>query len=176
MRLTSVTRPLVRAALPLMLLAPAARAQKKTDSTIAPGSGAAMCNVLEPADFARVGLSVGAATGNVDDDGASAYCAYPSPAGKIEVDVFYGPATTAPQAIVIARTAMGEVGGQFKPVTLAGADEAQITSDGAGASAFTSIVFRRGTAVLSLGIPTSPRARDQLLALARIAIGRIHRT
>jgi hypothetical protein len=135
-----------------------------------------MCNVLKPADFNRVGLSVSEATSKVDDDGESVYCTYPSPAGKIELDVFYGPTTTAPQAIVIFRTTIGEVGGQFKPVTLAGADQAQMASSGSGATAFTSIAFRRGTAVLSLAIPTTPRARDQLLALAAVAIGRIHRT
>lgn len=71
---------------------------------------------------------------------------------------------------------MSEVGGQFKPVALADAHDAQMACGGSGASAFTSIVLRRGATVLSLGIPTSPRVRDQLFALAHAAIGRIHRT
>jgi hypothetical protein len=55
------------------------------------------------------------------------------------------------------------------------ADDPQMGTGGSGANACTSIAFRRGTAVPMLAIPTTPRAHDQLLALARVAIARIHR-
>lgn len=172
--MSQIARTLMLAAVTTALFGAPARAQ--SDGIVKPDGGAAMCSALKPADFAQVGLSVSDANGSPDDDGASVYCTYPSPAGKIELDVFYGASTTAANAIKIEGVTLSNVGAQFKSVQLTGADDAQMGSGGSGANAFTSIVFRLGTAVFSLGIPASARAHDQLLALARVAMGRIHRT
>jgi hypothetical protein len=157
-------------------------AQSKPDSVVAPDGGAAMCSkALKAADFARVGLTVGEPNASSDSgDPSSSYCLYPNPTGKIEVDVFYGAGATAVQAIQIERTAMGADGPQvqYKPVELADADGPQMASCGTGADLhkYTCLVFRRGIAVVSIMIPTTPSAHDQVLALARVVIGRIHRT
>lgn len=180
-RASLLARTLTLAAATAALTNTRADAQSKPDSTVTPDGGAAMCSTaLKPADFARVGLTVGEPNASSDSgDPSSSYCVYPNPAGKIELDIFYGAGTTAVQAIQIERTAMGADGPQvqYKPVQLADADDPQMASCGTGANLhkYSCIVFRRGIAVVSIMIPTTPQARDQLLALSRVVIGRIHR-
>ena len=70
----------------------------------------------------------------------------------------------------VEKTVLGEVGGKYESIQIAGADDAQIVL-AAGQTA--SIVVRRGKAVFDINIPKSAEARRQLLALAQIVLGRI---
>jgi hypothetical protein len=143
------------------------------DSVIAPGSGAAMCRVLAPADFVRVGVPVTKLQPpGVEDDGASVYCTYANGTGKVEVDVFYPAADSPANVAKVETVTIQNTQGRYESTKIAGADDAQIGTVGSGASASALLVIRRGAAVIMIGVPAAKNARDQLMALARTAIGR----
>ena len=96
-------------------------------ATIAPKSGAAMC-ALTPADWHGFGfLKASKPAANVNDGGASVYCVYSGKSGAsggIELDVFYPAGETQAEIKDAYKVATSE-GPQLKPITIAGADDAQ---------------------------------------------------
>jgi len=121
-------------------------------ATIAPKSGAAMC-ALTPADRHGFGfLKAAKPTANVNDGGASVSCVYSGKSG--------------------ASVATGE-GPQLKPITIAGADDAQ-WSDRAvsGGAAYATIAVRRRNLVFVLSIPTTADAQLQLTKLSALVLQR----
>jgi hypothetical protein len=71
------------------------------------------------------------------------------------------------------KTVLGEGGGRYEPVKLAGADSAQISSAMPDLPHSAGIVVRKGRAVFDIVIPKGPKARDQLMALAGQVLSRI---
>jgi hypothetical protein len=140
---------------------------------ITPSSGKAMCSALTPADFTKAGVPV-SALGEANLDGNDgAYCVYQSKAGKVEFDIFFPAGNTPKEVSATEDTVLGEGGGKSEPVKLAGADDAQISMAMPGQPASAAIVVRRGKAVFDILIPRSAKARQQLLDLAQIILGRL---
>src|SRR5262245_61785743 len=155
-------------ALPLIVLASAA--------AVAPKSGAAMC-VLTPADFQTVGITNAAKpNANVQDSGASVYCVYAGKSaatGGIELDVFNPAGANAADAKETFKTSISEGGGAMKPLTIAGADEAQWSPNAvSGGPPFATVTVRRGTLVFSLSVPARASAQDQLTKLSLLVLSR----
>lgn len=140
---------------------------------VAPASGKAMCSALTPADFNKAGIPV-SALGQANLDGnEGAYCVYKSTAGKVEFDIFF-PAGANPREVgATEKTVLGEGGGRYERVPLAGADDAQISLAMPDLKDSAGIVVRKGKAVFDIVIPRSVKARQQLLDLARIVLGRL---
>jgi hypothetical protein len=142
---------------------------------IPPKSGATMC-ALTPADFQSVGLaSTAKPSANVQDAGASVYCVYAGKSaatGGVELDVFNPAGPSAADAKETFQTAIGETSG-LKPITIAGADEAQWSAaTRSGGPSFATIAVRRGTLVFTLGIPAGANAQAQLTKLTALLLER----
>jgi hypothetical protein len=133
-------------------------------------SGKALCSALTPADFAKAGVPVSALRQANLDGTDGAYCVYVSKAGNVEFDIFFPAGATPGEVSATEKTVLGEVGGKSESVSIPGADNAQIIL-ASGPSA--SIVVRRGKAVFDINIPRSGNARQQLIALAQIVLGRL---
>ena len=141
--------------------------------SIAPSSGKALCSALTPADFTKAGIPVsGLGQANLDgNDGA--YCVYTSKAGKVEFDIFF-PAGANPRDVdATEKTVLGEGGCRHEPLRLAGADDAQICLNMPDLKDSSSIVVRKGKAVFDIVVPKGAKARQQLIDLARIVLGRL---
>jgi hypothetical protein len=155
------------------LLPPNASAQEGA-KTVALSSGKALCSALTPDDFTKAGVPVSSLDqANVDGtDGA--YCVYRGKSGKVEFDLFFPAGTTPNDVVATEKTVLGEGGEKYEPVKLAGADSAQITLSVSGQpNPSAAIVVRRGKAVFSVLLPRGDKVRDQLLALAQVALGRL---
>ncbi len=145
-------------------------------AAVAPKSGAAMC-VLAPADFQTVGITNAAKpSANVQDAGASVYCVYAGKSGAtggLELDVFNPAGTNAADAKETFKTSISEGGSPMKPISIAGADEAQWSPNAvSGGPPFASITVRRGTLVFSLSIPARANAQEQLTKLSLLILSR----
>ncbi len=142
-------------------------------SAVKPSSGKALCSALAPADFTKAGVPVSALSqANVDGtDGA--YCVYKSTAGKVEFDIFYPAGANANEVSSTEKTVLGEGGGKYETIRLSGADSAHISLAMPDLPGSAGIVVRKGKAVFDILIPKGAKARDQLLALAQIVMGRI---
>jgi hypothetical protein len=143
-------------------------ANGQAGAAIGPSSGKALCSALTPADFTKAGVPVSALRQANLDGTEGAYCVYDSKAGKVEFDIFFPAGANPKEVIATEKTVLGEAGGKYESVTLAGAESAQISL---GAS--PTIVVRKGKAVFDIGIPNSTNARQQLMALAQIVLGRL---
>jgi hypothetical protein len=145
-------------------------AQAPASTTVAPSSGKALCSALTPADFTKAGVPVsGLRQANVDGtDGA--YCVYDSKAGSVEFDIFFPAGANPVEVNATEKTVLGEIGAPYQPVMVPGAGTGHIALD-AGKSA--SIVVRKGNAVFDINIPKGPNARQQLIALAQVVLGRL---
>src|SRR4030095_2722110 len=144
---------------------------------IPPKSGSVLCQGLVPADFANVGiLNASIPKINVSDGGASPYCVYAAKSGAtggIELDVFYPAGATPAEVKATEETAIGEASSVLKPVSIAGTDDPQWSSNAvSGGPPFAILVVRRSNLVFVLGIPAGPKAQDQLLKLADIVLKR----
>jgi hypothetical protein len=124
--------------------------------------------LLGPGDFAAVGVS-GARTPTKNSDGpADAYCVYSGISGAtggIEFDIFIGDPLSSYQQIVangalIADTTTG----------LPGVDAVGTVMNGPGNMA--AIGVRKGTMAFDIDVPTGPKARAQLIALAKLVLER----
>ena len=133
---------------------------------IAPASGKAMCSALTPADFTKAGVPVSALSAANLYGNESAYCVYQSAAGKVEFDLFFPAGASPKEVLATERTVLGEVGGRYEPVSVAGADGAQFAMSLPDLKGSSSIVVRKGTAVLTIVIPQGAKARQQLITLA----------
>ncbi len=145
-------------------------------AVVAPKSGAAMC-VLTPADFQTVGITNAAKpTANVQDAGASVdrvYAGKSGATGGIELDVFNPAGTNAADARETFKTSIAEGGGPMKPMSIAGADEAQWSPNAvSGGPPFASATVRRGMLVFSLSMPAHANAQEQLMKLSLLILSR----
>lgn len=143
---------------------------------IAPSSGKAMCSVLSLDDLTKAGVAVTSVAAQSSDDSTNAYCGFYAKSGDVEFDIF-NPAGDTPVAVIgTERTIYGEAGGRFTPVSIPdvqGVQSAQICLAVPGKKPAAGIVVRKNLAVFALYIPAGPRAREQLLALAKTVIGRL---
>src|SRR5262249_33123692 len=137
----------------MLTSAPAAAAAPQAKA--APKSGAAMC-VLTAADFAAVGVTANPKpNANVNDGGASVYCAYSKNSGAfggVELDVF-NPAGggTVAEAKDTLKIATSEGHPARTPIPIAGADEALWSPNFAsGSIPFAMVAVRRGPLVVVL--------------------------
>jgi hypothetical protein len=141
----------------------------QAQSGITPSSGKALCSALTPADFTKAGVPVSALRQANLDGADGAYCVYASKAGNVEFDIFFPAGATPGEVSATEKTVLGEVGGKSESLQITGADNAQIVLAGPSAS----IVVRKGKAVFDINIPKSANARQQLIALAQIVLGRL---
>lgn len=142
-------------------------------SKIAPSSGKAMCAALSVSDFVKAGVPMIAIATQSSDDESNAYCGFQGKSGSAELDIFLPAGDTPEQAIGVERTIYGEAGGRFQPISVQGADSAQINLTLPGKKPAAGIAVRRGLAVFAVYIPESPNAREQLLSLAQTVLSRL---
>jgi hypothetical protein len=144
---------------------------------VAAKSGAAMC-VLTAADFAAAGITTNPKpNANVNDAGASVYCAYTKNSGSfggVELDVFNPAGGSVADAKDTLKTATSEGHPAPTPIALAGADEALWSPNMASGSVpFATIAVRRGMLVFVLSIPEHKDSKAQLTKLAGLALQRL---
>jgi hypothetical protein len=146
-----------------------------TDPTVALGTGPKMCAALTAADFTAVGLNPDPTPPRPpnSDDRTGAYCTYTKAfpiAGGLEFDIFDG--ESDPGGIV--KTILGEGGGKPTRLDLAGVDESLLTlSPGDTGVTMASLVVRHRRLVFAITIPQSPKAKEQLLSLAKVVLSRV---
>jgi hypothetical protein len=147
------------------------------DPTVALGTGAKMCAALTAADFAAVGLHpdpVPARPPNSTEP-TGAYCTYTKAfpiAGGLEFDIFDG--ETDP--VGVEKTMLGEGGGPQTPAKLEGVDNSVFSeSRGNGGVTMAALVVRHRRLVFGITIPSSPKAKEQLTALAKVVLSRVKR-
>jgi hypothetical protein len=170
--MNSFIRSLFCTCLPVFAFCAVVPVQSAAQS-VAPSSGKALCSALTPADFNKAGIPV-SALGQANLDGKEgAYCVYQSKAGKVEFDIFFPAGANPREVSATEKTVLGEGGGRYEHVPLAGADNAQISLAMPDLKDSAGIVVRKGKAVFNIVIPRSVKARQQLLDLARIVIGRL---
>jgi len=171
----------VRVCAALCMLVVAACGGGPAPGGIPAGSGAGLCAVLTAADLAGEGLTpeLRVPDTGVADGGDSANCAWTPgslPADAIELDLSY-PAGDPPTAWTSA------LGGREPFATLGrpglpGVDDALIGGTVALSAepdgrAVPWILVRRGRLLFSIGVPAGPRARAQLVDLARTVLARL---
>jgi hypothetical protein len=142
-------------------------------SPVKPSSGKALCSALTPADFTKAGVPVSALSQANTEGTDGAYCVYKSTAGKVEFDIFYPAGASANEVMATEKTVLGEGGGKYQPIKLAGADNAQISLAMPGLPNSAGIVVRKGKAVFDIVVPKAPKAQDQLVALAQVVLSRL---
>jgi hypothetical protein len=141
--------------------------------SVAPSSGKAMCSALTPADFTKAGVAVQSLSQANLDGNDGAYCVYQSKAGKVEFDIFFLAGKTPQEVSATEKTVLGEGGGKYEQLQLAGADNAQLSLAMPDQPASAAIVVRKGKAVFDIMIPRSTGARQQLQQLAQVVLGRL---
>lgn len=155
----------------------AAGAATAEGATVAPKSGAAMC-VLTAADFAALGIqTLPKPVPNVQDAGASVYCAYTKNSGAfggVELDVFHPAGINVADAKETLKTALSESHPAPTSIAIAGADEALWSPNAAsGGISFGLLALRRGTLVFVLSIPANTESKAQLTKLAALILQRL---
>jgi hypothetical protein len=144
------------------------------DPTIALGTGPKMCAALTAADFTAVGLSPDPTPPRPpsSDDKTSAYCTYTKAfplAGGLELDVFDGES----DPVGVVKTILAE-GGKATAAGLAGVDQSLLAlSPGEKGVTMASLVVRHRRLVFSITVPSTDRAKEQLLALAKVVLSRV---
>jgi hypothetical protein len=144
------------------------------DPTVALGSGPRMCAALTAADFTAVGLQPDATPPRPPNstEPTGAYCTYTKAlpiAGGLELDVFDGESDPAG----VVKTILAESG---KPTAagLAGVDESVLTlTPGEKGVTMASLVVRHRRLVFAITIPSSPKAKAQLLSLGATVLARV---
>jgi hypothetical protein len=130
--------------------------------------GGNFCGLLGPGDFAAAGVS-GARTPTKNSDGpADAYCVYSGVSGAtggIEFDIFLGDPVASYQQIVLNGALIADTTGD-----LPGVDAVGTVMNGPGNMA--AIGARKGTMAFDIDVPTGPKARAQLIALAKLVLVR----
>ena len=135
-------------------------------------TAAQLCQLLSAADWIAAGLS-GARSPSINSDGpgtGSAYCTYGSSSGAsggLELDVFVGPTLND------AQTTFATIAQSLPPSdppTLSGIDDGLINTN--IDPGFGAILVRAGKLVVTITLPTSGAARDQLTSLAQIVLSR----
>ena len=130
--------------------------------------GGNFCGLLGPGDFAAVGVS-GARTPTKNSDGpADAYCVYSGVSGAtggIEFDIFIGDPVASYQQIVANGALIADTTGD-----LPGVDAVGTVMNGPGNMA--AIGARKGAMAFNIDVPTGPKARAQLISLAKLVLQR----
>jgi hypothetical protein len=144
------------------------------DPTVVLGTGAKMCAALTAEDFKAVGLNPDPAPPRPPNstEPTGAYCTYtkvfPS-GGGLEFDIFDGES----DPVGVVKTMLGE-SGPAQPAGLAGVDESLLSlSPGEKGHTTATLVVRHRRLVFGITIPSSPKAKDQLLALASLVLSRV---
>src|SRR5688500_4439530 len=131
-----------------------------------------LCALLTPADWTAAGLQ-DAGPPEMDEDGpgtGSAYCIYngrPVASGGLELDVFVAP------TLGDAQLTYGQILQSIPDPTapnLSGVDEAAINTN--IEPGFGAILVRAEKLVLTITLPTTPAAEDQLISLANLVVSR----
>ena len=131
-----------------------------------------LCRLLTPADWTAAGLT-GARAPSIDDDGpgtGSAYCTYGGASGAtggLELDVFVGPTLND------AQTTFATIAQSLPPSgapNLSGIDDGLINTN--IDPGFGAILVRAGKLVVTVTLPTSAAAGDQLTSLTRTVLSR----
>ena len=136
---------------------------------VSPSSGKALCSALTPADFTKAGVAVSALRQANLDGNDGAYCVYDSKAGNVEFDIFFPAGANQIEINATEKTVLAEMGAPHQAVPLMGATGHIALDTGKSAS----IVVRKGSAVFAITIPKSDNARQQLIALAQVVLGRL---
>lgn len=130
--------------------------------------GGNFCGLLGPGDFAAVGLS-GAHTPTKNSDGtADAYCVYSGISGAtggIEFDIFIGDPIASYQQIVSNGALVADTTGDLPGVDAVGTVMK-------GPANMAAIGVRKGRMAFDIDVPTGPKARAQLIALAKLVLER----
>ncbi|MEP7378689.1 MAG: hypothetical protein ABI725_03910 [Chloroflexota bacterium] len=131
-----------------------------------------LCKLLTVDDWTAAGLT-GARAPSIDDDGpgtGSAYCTYGSSSGAtggLELDVFVGPTFDD------ARTTYATIAQSLPPSdppTMSGIDAGLINAN--IEPGFGAILVRAGKLVVTISLPTSASAGDQLTNLTQTVLAR----
>jgi hypothetical protein len=131
-----------------------------------------LCALLTPEDWAAAGLA-DADEPLVDDDGpgtGSAYCVYDSEsgaAGGLELDVFVD--QTLEGAMATYATIAESLPPSSRP-NISGIDDGLINT--AIDETFGAILVRVGRLVVTITLPTSAQASDQLISLTNLVLSR----
>jgi hypothetical protein len=131
-----------------------------------------LCQLLTPADWTAAGLS-GARAPTIDDDGpgtGSAYCTYGTNSGAtggLELDVFVG--ATVDDASYTYATINESIPTPTVP-NLSGVDQAAMNTN--MEPGFGAIVARADKLVVTVTLPTSASAADQLTSLTALVLSR----
>jgi hypothetical protein len=144
------------------------------EPTIVLGTGPKMCAALTAADFTAVGLTPDPTPPRPpnSDDPTGAYCTYTQAfpvAGGLELDIFDGESDPAG----VVKTILAE-GGKPRPAGLAGVDESLLSlSPGEKGRTLATLVVRHRRLVFAITVPSSPKAKDQLMTLGLLVLSRI---
>jgi hypothetical protein len=144
------------------------------EPTVALGTGPKMCAALTAADFTAVGLSPDPTPPRPpnSDEKTGAYCTYTKAfpvAGGLEFDIFDGESDPAG----VVKTIVAE-GGKPAPAGLASVDESLLAlSPGQKGVTMASLVVRHRRLVFAITVPSTPKAKEQLLALAKVVLSRV---
>lgn len=131
-----------------------------------------LCALLTPADWTAAGLQ-DARPPAMDDDGpgtGSAYCVYNGRSGAmggLELDVFVGP--TLGDAQLTYAQILESIPSPTSP-NVSGVDEAVVNAN--IEPGFGAILVRAGRLVVTITLPTSPVANDQLVSLVNLVLSR----
>jgi hypothetical protein len=145
------------------------------EPTVTLGSGAKMCAALKAEDFKAVGLDPDPTPPRPPNstEPTGAYCTYTKAfpiAGGLEFDIFDGESDPAG----VVKTMVGEGGGKQTPAGMAGVDESLLSQvPGDKGHTMASLVVRHRRLVFGITIPQSPKAKEQLLALADLVLSRV---
>jgi hypothetical protein len=175
MIMTRLIPIVVAAALCALLSQPAAAAPIK------PNTGAAMCGALTPADFTAAGIAGTAKPQANVLHPTAAYCVFSGSSGEmggVELDVFYWAGMNETTVKEHEQTLLAQTGGNigagsYKKIQMNGVDSAYLGSALArNGPPFAGILVQRSALILIISIPPGPRAADQLMKLATVALQR----
>jgi len=130
------------------------------------------CGFLTPEDFKAAGVA-GAGKPTTNGDDAGAFCVYAgksSATGGIEFDFFVAPKDADAEAIW-DEVRPGKAKRASVAKSLPGAELAEIAKE-TGKVNYTSLGVKRGKVVFHIGVPTTPKSEEAVLALARLVLQR----
>jgi len=136
------------------------------------GAKKGYCGFLAPADFKAAGVA-GAGKPTTNTDEAGAFCVYAgksSATGGIEFDFFV--AANARESEEIWANVRPESNKRASVAkSLPGAEQAEIAKI-TGKVNYTSLGVKRGKVVFHIGVPTTPKSEEAVLALAKLVLQR----
>jgi hypothetical protein len=136
-------------------------------------AGGDLCGLLGPGDFAAVGVSGTGTAKENNPDANSAYCVYAGTSagtGGVEFDAFLAGSTADSKAAYDAAAApMLDFAGDGKKA-FPDADGASVQKDIPGG--YDGIAIWKGKLVFDIGIPSTDKSKDQLIALAKLVLQR----